>query len=133
MASVITQDKGEDMLIKDTSSNSVFRYGESSHDSLSISPDGRTLSYYNLQNGDGSRYGEYRFVMEDGEVPEHSTTPDAIHAECYFNIGGFNKEYRPIGTAQKIKEQMCDNYCRYPYMSNCNIEDICRECPMNKL
>lgn len=40
---------------------------------------------------------------------------------------------KPEESQEKIKEQMCDNYCRYPYLLNCNIEDICKECPMNKL
>lgn len=75
------------MKIKDLQSGNIFEYG-GCHDSLAISQDGRTLSYYNLQNGDGSQYGEYRFVMEDGEVPADSKTPDAIYAECYFDIGG---------------------------------------------
>lgn len=75
------------MKIKDLQSGNIFEYG-GCHDSLAISQDGRTLSYYNLQNGDGSKYGDYRFVMEDGEVPADSKTPDAIHAECYFDIGG---------------------------------------------
>lgn len=77
------------MLIKDIQYGIIHKYGEDCHDSLAISSDGRTLSYYNLQNGDGSRFGDYRFVMEDGEVPLQSKTPDAIHAECYFNVGGF--------------------------------------------
>lgn len=77
------------MLIKDLETGSVREYGKDCHDSLAISPDGRSLSYYNLQCGEGSRYGCYRFVMEDGEVPDDSQTPDAIHAQCYFNIGGF--------------------------------------------
>lgn len=77
------------MLIKDLETGIVREYGKDCHDSLAISSDGRILSYYNLQNGDGSRFGDYRFVMEDGEVPLQSKTPDAIHAECYFNIGGF--------------------------------------------
>lgn len=77
------------MLIKDLETGRVREYGKDCHDSLAISPDGRTLSYYNLQCGEGSRYGCFRFVMEDGEVPENSQTPDAMYAECYFNIGGF--------------------------------------------
>ena len=75
------------MLIKDLQSNSVFEYG-GCHDSLSISEDGRTLSYYNLQNGEGSKYGDYRFVMEDGKIPAESETADAIHGCSYFDVGG---------------------------------------------
>ena len=80
------------MLIKDLQSNRVFEYG-GCHDSLSISEDGRTLSYYNLQNGDGSNYGDYRFVMEDGKIPAESETADAIYGCSYFDVGGrFNAE-----------------------------------------
>lgn len=90
------------MLIKDLETGSVREYGKDCHDSLAISPDGRSLSYYNLQCGEGSRYGCFRFVMEDGEVPDDSQTPDAIHAECYFNIGGFP-------SARRIREDAIDD------------------------
>lgn len=33
----------------------------------------------------------------------------------------------------KIKEQMCDDYCKYPSMTGFDIEDICKDCPLNKL
>ena len=79
------------MLIKDLQSGTVRKYGSDCHDSLAISQDGRTLSYYNLQCGDGSKYGDFRFVMEDGEVPQDSQTPDAMNCECYFNIGVFDR------------------------------------------
>jgi len=103
------------MLIKDLQSNTVYEYGNDCHDSLAISQDGRSLSYYNLQCGDGSRYGDYRFVMEDGEVPQDSDTPDAIHAECYFDIGGkfgntYSKAYEQ-GKADAIKELPTMLYC----------------------
>lgn len=78
------------MLIKDLQSGTVRKYGSDCHDSLAISQDGRTLSYYNLQCGEGSQYADFRFVMEDGEVPQDSHTPDAMHCACYFNIGGFD-------------------------------------------
>lgn len=89
------------MLIKDLQSNSVFEYG-GCHDSLSISEDGRTLSYYNLQNGDDSEYGDYRFVMEDGKIPAESETADAIYGCSYFDVGGrFNAEkYYKMGARE---------------------------------
>ena len=34
---------------------------------------------------------------------------------------------------EEIKEQICDNYCKYPCMLNCYLEDICNECPLNEL
>ena len=38
------------MLIKDMQTGSIHEYGTNCHDSLRISDDGKTLSYYNLQN-----------------------------------------------------------------------------------
>lgn len=92
------------MLIKDLQGGSIHKYGSSSHDSLAISQDGRTLSYYNLQCGDGSAYGDYRFVMDDGEIPAASKTPDALHCECYFNIGGFKGEACEKGYLDALKD-----------------------------
>ena len=79
------------MKILDKQTGQIHKYGSNPHDSLAISEDGRTLSYYNLQNGDGSSLGDYRFVMDDNKIPSESQTADALHAECYFNIGGFEK------------------------------------------
>jgi len=75
------------MYIKDLQSGKVREYGTDCHDSLRISSDGRTLTYYNLQNGDGSGCGEYRFCDENGNLP-----CDIPFSEGYFNIGGFDKE-----------------------------------------
>lgn len=83
------------MKILDTTNGNIHEYGSNQHDSLEISSDGRTLTYYNLQCGDGSQFGTYRFVMEDGKIPAESQTEDARYSECYFNIGGFDK--RPHG------------------------------------
>ena len=57
------------MWIKDRQSGRVFKYGESQHDSLVISEDGRYLTYENLQNGDGSLFGAYVFTDENGNIP----------------------------------------------------------------
>lgn len=78
------------MKIKDLQTGEVHEYGTNCHDSLYVSQDGRTLTYYNLQNGDGSGVGDYRFVCDDEKVPAESETADAIHCEVYFNIGGWN-------------------------------------------
>lgn len=67
----------------------IRRYGSNCHDSLMISSDGRTLSYYNLQNGDGSKYGDYRFCDEEGKTPEEDLDLIKYGADAYFNIGGF--------------------------------------------
>lgn len=37
---------------------------------------------------------------------------------------------------EKIKEQMCDDYCKYPICDDVTMEemhDICENCPLNKL
>lgn len=78
------------MYIKDMQNGTVRKYGSDHHDSLQISDDGRTLSYENLQNGDGSRYGDYRFVTDkDGFIPSEDEVLIKHGAEAYFNIGGF--------------------------------------------
>ena len=79
-------------LIKDNQTGNIHEYGTNEHDALHISGDGSCLYYENLQNGDGSMCGGYSFVMEDGKTPEESETADAMHAMCYFNIGGFRTE-----------------------------------------
>lgn len=78
------------MKILDLQTGSIHEYGTNGHDSLYVSRDGRYLTYYNLQNGDGSGVGDYRFVCDDDKVPAESETADAIHAEVYFNIGGWH-------------------------------------------
>lgn len=52
------------LYIQDVVSGRVFEYGGNCHDRLVISEDGRSLTYYNLQNGDGSCVGDYRFFYE---------------------------------------------------------------------
>ena len=47
--------------IKDTATNDEFMFGNNTHDSLVVSDDNKFLCYYNLQNGDGSIMGNYRF------------------------------------------------------------------------
>lgn len=62
------------LYIQDVVSGRVFEYGSNCHDRLIISEDGRSLTYYNLQNGDGSCVGDYRFFYEK---PEDETDFDA--------------------------------------------------------
>ncbi|MBP5331517.1 MAG: hypothetical protein J6Y89_06665 [Lachnospiraceae bacterium] len=77
------------MYIKDVRSGEIRLYGEDPHDSLKISKDGRTLSYYNLHCAEGSEYGDYRFCVDrDGNVPEEDEILSAHGADAYFNIGG---------------------------------------------
>lgn len=77
------------MYIKDLETGKVRRYGTNPHDSLVISEDGRTLSYYNLQNGDGSRSGGYVFCDEEGKTPAEIDVHAEYGANIYFNIGGW--------------------------------------------
>ena len=70
--------------------NQVRIYGTNHHDSLKISDDGRFLSYYNLQNGDGSFLGDYRFCDEEGLLP---CDIKEYGVDVYANIGGFNSNY----------------------------------------
>lgn len=93
------------MYIKDLLTGKIRKYGTDRHDSLLISEDGRTLEYQNLQNGDGSRYGDYRFTDEKGIIHE---------IDNYFNIGGFITE-------NKVGAWIDD--LDFPFMhrcSNCN-------------
>lgn len=86
------------MKILDTQTGDIQEYGADGHDSLRVSQDGRYLTYYNLQNGDGSGVGDYRFVCDDNKVPAESETADARHANVFFNIGGWHK--RPQGECE---------------------------------
>lgn len=105
------------MKIKDLQTGEVHEYGTNCHDSLYVSQDGRTLTYYNLQNGDGSGVGDYRFVCDDEKVPAESETADAIHCEVYFNIGGWNhrrsQDNKPgdIISRENFRNQLAD--CKY--------------------
>ena len=57
--------------IKDLQSGRIFEYGKNCHDRLVISEDGRSLHYENLQNGDGSNGGDYRFFsLENKPIKE---------------------------------------------------------------
>ena len=85
------------ILIKDNQTGIIHEYGTNCHDSLHISGDGSCLYYENMQNGDGSMCGGYSFVEDDGKIPNESETADAMHAMCYFNIGGFRTEARKQG------------------------------------
>lgn len=90
------------MYIKDTQTGRVHRYGSDTHDSLIISKDGRTLTYHNLQCGEGSRFGTFVFCEEDGTIPE------CTHGEdWYFDIGGSQMAKMPeiIEERKRVKEQ----------------------------
>lgn len=81
------------MWIKDNETGQVRPYGSDQHDSLIISEDGRHLSYYNLQCGDGSKYGGYSFVTDEkGTLPKDDEDLARHGALPFFNIGGFGNE-----------------------------------------
>ena len=76
------------MWIKDRTNGRVFKYGESRHDALVISEDGRYLTYENLQNGDGSLCGDYRICDNPkGIIPEDIDSPESVYT--YVDIGGY--------------------------------------------
>lgn len=78
------------MYIKDNITGIVRLYGTDCHDSLAISEDGKHLSYYNLQCGEGSKYGSYSFVTDEtGTLPKDDEDLIEYGAEAFFNIGGF--------------------------------------------
>lgn len=82
------------MWIKDLQGGSIRKYGSDCHDALRISDDGRTLSYENMQNGDGSLYGDYRFVVdENGNVPRDDFELQKYGADAYANMGGFENSF----------------------------------------
>lgn len=78
------------MWIRDNETGDIREYGKNCHDSLVISQDGKSLSYYNLQNGDGSRGGGYSFVTDErGNTPIEDEELMPYGEEAYANIGGF--------------------------------------------
>lgn len=40
-----------------------------------------------------------------------------------------------IGDIKKIKEEMCDDYCKLPYaaVDEEELQELCKYCPLNKL
>ena len=78
------------MYIKDNVTGTVRLYGTNCHDSLEISEDGKYLTYYNLQCGEGSKYGGFSFVVdENGTLPKDDEVLVKHGAGVYFNIGGW--------------------------------------------
>lgn len=92
------------MEIKDLATGKVFEYGTDKHHSLRISEDGRSLYFEHLQNGDGSRFGDYRFVDDTEEkIPAETDTYKEFGAESYFNIGGFG--LKELEAYKQLEEQ----------------------------
>lgn len=92
------------MYIKDNITGEVRPYGTDCHDSLEISDDGKYLTYYNLQCGEGSKYGSYSFVTDKvGTLPKDDEDLIKHGADAYFNIGGWKS---PAKVWQEIKDQI---------------------------
>lgn len=36
-------------------------------------------------------------------------------------------------TIESTKEDMCDNYCKYPNMDDCDMDSVCENCPLNNI
>ena len=90
------------LYIQDINSGRVFEYGKNCHDKLIISEDGRCLTYYNLQCGDGSCVGDYRFYYEK---PKIETEEDKRYA---YDID----EWARMVKHQSIKELLAEEIKR---------------------
>ncbi|ADL36018.1 hypothetical protein bpr_II078 (plasmid) [Butyrivibrio proteoclasticus B316] len=81
------------MWIKDMETNMVRPYGIYPHDSLVMSEDGSSLHYYNMQIGEGSKHGSFKFVADrEGTLPEDIEACREYGELAYWNIGGFEPE-----------------------------------------
>ena len=105
------------MYIKDLETGTVRKYGSDRHDSLRISDDGRVLSYYNLQNGDGSQWGDYRFCDDEGHTPEEDETLVKYGADAYFNIGGWRDEEPAELLQTDLPEIKICSRCHKPWIT----------------
>ena len=105
------------MYIKDLETGRVRKYGSNRHDSLVISQDGRRLSYYNLQNGDGSRWGSYRFCDDEVHTPMEDETLAKYGADAYFNIGGWRDEEPAELIETELPEIKICGRCHTPWIT----------------
>lgn len=116
------------MYIKDLDSGRVRKYGTDRHDSLHMSPNGKYLTYYNLQCGESSECGSYRFCDKDGLTPEEAAEKyNCIYNETdsYFNIGGFDET--TIDSKYDLIEALEDlrnNLYKYPVDEDIYISKI---------
>lgn len=74
------------LFVKDVDNGYVHEYGSDPHDSLIL--DGGALYYYNLQNGEGTKYGGYKWVDENGNDIEEDD------GEKYYHIGFTSDEFK---------------------------------------
>ena len=101
------------MLIFDKITGELREYGLNQHDSLAVSADGKSLYYYNLQNGEGSRYGSYLFTDEEGKIPKQDPVLLKHGATLYFNIGGFKKYSEWVHDGSKWANRWICANCKY--------------------
>ena len=87
------------LYIQDINSGRVFEYGKNCHDKLLISEDGRSLTYYNLQDGDGSCVGDYRFYYEK---PKIETEEDKRYA---YDIDEWARMVKHQSISQLLAEE----------------------------
>lgn len=87
------------LYIQDINSGRVFEYGKNCHDKLLISEDGRCLTYYNLQDGDGSCVGDYRFYYEK---PKIETEEDKRYA---YDIDEWARMVKHQSISQLLAEE----------------------------
>ena len=75
---------GAQLYLRDNTTGRVRKYGGDQHDSLILKDDG-SISYYNLQNGEGTGCpgSGYSFCLADGTIP-----PEDEYDERYLDIGG---------------------------------------------
>lgn len=105
--------------IKDMTDGSVRPYGTNRHDALHLSPDGRTITYDNLQNGDGSKFGDYRLCDNpEGILPEDIDSPEAVYT--YVDIGG--------SMLQPKKGTWIDVPCKSDLLNPTGIDNKCPFC-----
>ena len=110
------------LYIQDINSGRVFEYGANCHHRLVISEDCRTLSFYNLQNGDGSSVGDYRFYYEK---PEDETDFDAdewARMVKHQSISQLLAEERKK-VVQEIRD-LAGDYFEMPYCDACGNTDF---------
>mgnify|MGYP003299682489 CR=1 FL=1 len=107
------------IFILDMESGNVFEYGKNCHDRLVVSGDGRSLHYANLQNGDGSRVGSYRFYYEK---PVIETEMDKVHEfEIDYYARHLNNKSLQENQALKDRWQKLKEFVAHQYKEELKI------------
>lgn len=70
--------------VLDTQGDVVHMVGTNHHDELYLDEKGR-IQYYNLQNGCGTEYGEYRFVLDE-ELHDQNNLPFTEEEQCKYGL-----------------------------------------------